>query len=187
MIGVTRRILDSLLLKVSCGNLTHEVLSTFLAEVSAIINSRPLVPLSSDPENPYPLSPSLILTHKSDSIVDVVIPSDVKDLYRAQWKRVQLLADMFWKRWKSEFLQTLQGRRKWHEDQRNLTEGDVVIVRDKETCRNYWPMGVITQVIPSADGKIRSAKVRVVAENGKPTLYVRPVNEMVLLIPNAET
>ncbi|XP_014679818.1 PREDICTED: uncharacterized protein LOC106819738 [Priapulus caudatus] len=182
MIGVTRRILDSLLLNVTSGGLTHEVLSTFLAEVMAIVNSRPLVPLSSDPGNPYPLSPSMILTHKSDSIVTVVIPSNVKDLFKAQWKRVQILSDMFWKRWRNEFLQTLQERRKWTDDQRDLSVGDVVLVRDKQTARNHWPMGVITQVLPSADGKVRTVKVRVVADSGKPTCYTRPVNETVLLV-----
>jgi hypothetical protein len=57
MIGVTHRILDSLLLNTAGGTLTHEVLTTFLAEVIAVITSRPLVPLSSDPHNPYPLRP----------------------------------------------------------------------------------------------------------------------------------
>lgn len=63
MIGVTRRILEAILLQhKSC--LTHEVFSTFFAEVSYIINSRPLVSVSSDPQNPMILSPSLLLTQK---------------------------------------------------------------------------------------------------------------------------
>ena len=47
MIGTTRRILDSMLLKYGSRTLTHEVLTTFLAEVTSIINSRPSVPVSS--------------------------------------------------------------------------------------------------------------------------------------------
>ncbi|XP_069105119.1 uncharacterized protein [Argopecten irradians] len=187
MIGVTRRIIDSLLMDVPGGGLTHEVLTTFLAEASAIINSRPLVPVSSDPENPYPLSPSVLLTQKIDSVVDIEIPTDVKNLYRAQWKRVQILAEMFWRRWRSEFLQTLQCRRKWTKEQRDLHSGDVILLRDKEVARNYWPLGVVTTVLPSGDGKIRKANVRVVAENDKVTTYARPVNEMVLLIPYQDT
>lgn len=42
MIGITRRILDSVLLNVK--TLTHEVLVTLMAEISAIINARPIVP-----------------------------------------------------------------------------------------------------------------------------------------------
>lgn len=42
MIGLTRRILNSLLITETAKKLTHETLVTFLAEASAIINSRPL-------------------------------------------------------------------------------------------------------------------------------------------------
>ncbi|XP_052245685.1 uncharacterized protein LOC127854664 [Dreissena polymorpha] len=57
MIGVVRRILDSLLMQHGQKNLTHDVLLTFTAEVSAIVNGRPLIPVSSDgeaPEDPQP-------------------------------------------------------------------------------------------------------------------------------------
>ncbi|KAI4872908.1 hypothetical protein NFI96_015842 [Prochilodus magdalenae] len=47
MIGVARRILDALLLlKKKALHLTHEVLVTLMSEVMAIMNARPLVPVS---------------------------------------------------------------------------------------------------------------------------------------------
>ncbi|KAK7891083.1 hypothetical protein WMY93_023046 [Mugilogobius chulae] len=52
MIGVSRRILDGLLLDVKQPQLTHEVLVTLMAEVTAIVNARPLVPISADPDAP---------------------------------------------------------------------------------------------------------------------------------------
>lgn len=52
MIGVARRILDAMLLKVHSPSLTHEVLITLIAEVAAIINVRPIVRVSSDPDMP---------------------------------------------------------------------------------------------------------------------------------------
>lgn len=64
MIGVTRRILDSMLKDVA--NLTHEVLVTLLAEVTAIVNSRPLVLVSYDSEMPEILTPSVLLTQKTN-------------------------------------------------------------------------------------------------------------------------
>ena len=57
MIGVARRILESMLRLVS--NLTHDVLVTLMAEVTTIVNSRPIVSVSSDPDNLEILSPSL--------------------------------------------------------------------------------------------------------------------------------
>lgn len=61
MIGVARRILDSMLLQKS--HLTHEV--SLMAEVTAIINARPLLPVSADPQQPFILSPAMLLTLKS--------------------------------------------------------------------------------------------------------------------------
>ena len=50
MIAVARRILEAMLVNVE--NLTHDVLVTLMSEVMAIANSRSIVPVSSDPENP---------------------------------------------------------------------------------------------------------------------------------------
>ena len=181
LIGVTRRILDSLLLDMNNKELTHEVLVTLMAEVSAIINSRPLVPVSSDPECPTVLSPSMLLTQKTDVITDNFNVLETKDLYKAQWKRVQVLADMFWNRWKRDYLQTLQVRRKWQHSRPNLKEGDVILLKDNSVHRNEWPLGVIVRPINSEDGIVRKALVRVIKE-GKPTIYTRPITEMVLLL-----
>lgn len=49
MIGTTRRILDLILLDCGSKCLTHEVITTFVAEGTSIFNSRPLVPVSRDP------------------------------------------------------------------------------------------------------------------------------------------
>ena len=109
MIGVTRRILDSMLSDVSSQNLTHEVLTTVMAEVSAIINSRPITTISTDPDNPTILSPSMLLTHKTaDNGIQDISEFCVKDMYKAQWRRVQHLSNIFWQRWKTEYLQQLQ-------------------------------------------------------------------------------
>jgi hypothetical protein len=80
MIGVSRRILDSILKSECIGNLTHEVLSTLMVEVAAIINNRPLVEVS-DPEQPELLTPAMLLTQKvkTSSEIPVVEFSD-KDM-----------------------------------------------------------------------------------------------------------
>lgn len=54
MIGASRKIQDSLLLSHK-GPLPHEVLTTFLMEVSAIFYARPLVAVSTDPDTPQVL------------------------------------------------------------------------------------------------------------------------------------
>lgn len=62
MIGITRHILDAILLDYGSRSLTHEVFTTFLTEASSIINSRIVVSVSAGPENPQVLSLSTLLT-----------------------------------------------------------------------------------------------------------------------------
>ncbi|XP_075436064.1 uncharacterized protein LOC142472776 [Ascaphus truei] len=108
MIRVARRILDSMMLKTDLAQLSHEVLMTFMAEVSAIVNARPLVPVSTDPESPSILTPAMLLTQKVGSIPVPAGDFNSKDMYKRQWRQVQCLANTFWERWRREYLVTLQ-------------------------------------------------------------------------------
>lgn len=65
MIGIAHRILDAMLLQSGPTRLTHEVLTTLMAEVMAIINARPLVPISTDSDSPTILTPYMLLTPKA--------------------------------------------------------------------------------------------------------------------------
>lgn len=51
MIGLTRRILDGIILTSSMKTLTHECLVTFMTEVVTILNSRPIAQISAHHEN----------------------------------------------------------------------------------------------------------------------------------------
>ncbi|XP_073504767.1 uncharacterized protein [Phyllobates terribilis] len=100
MIGVVRRILDSILLQAGTTRLTHESLITFMAEAVAIINARPLAPIPNDPEEPLLLTPATLLTQKTGPFSVPPGEFNVKDLYKRQWRQVQSLADTFWHRWR---------------------------------------------------------------------------------------
>ena len=45
--------------------LTHKLLVMLMAEVAAIVNARPISVLPSDPDDPQPLSPTMLLTMKT--------------------------------------------------------------------------------------------------------------------------
>ena len=180
MIGIARRILESTLSSTPC-TLTHDVLTTLLAEVFAIVNARPIVPVSTDVETPEILSPPAILTQKVDLTVEESYELGLKDIYKQEWKRVQVLANNFWKRWRVEYLQQLQPRKKWEIDQRDLAEGDLVLVKDTEVARNHWPYSVVEEVHRSKDGKVRKLSVRM-RSDGKNVVLLRPISELVLLL-----
>ena len=183
MIGVSRRILDAMFQE-NAKNITHEVLVTLMAEVSAVINSRPITEVSTDPEDPVILSPAMLLTHRGAEVHENLTDFDTRDMYREQWKRVQVLTEYFWNRWRREYLNTLQKRRKWTQQVPDIKVGDVVLLKDKETVRGDWPIARISEVIPS-DNDRRVRKVMLTTfKDGKKTTYQRPITELVLLVKN---
>ncbi|XP_062581612.1 uncharacterized protein LOC134243375 [Saccostrea cucullata] len=82
MIGVTRRILDGMLLRNGMKGLTHDTLSTFLAEVCAIVNSLPLTTITEDASDPSFLTPAMILTQKIGHLPESLPDIDPKELYK---------------------------------------------------------------------------------------------------------
>ena len=184
-ISTIRRILNAMLLELKGATLTHELFCTLLAEVTAIVNARPLTSIPSDIDEPQPLSPGMILTMKSRPLAPPpgnFLPSDLYSRHR--WRRVQALATQFWKRWRQEYLQTLQLRNKWKHPKRNLAEGDIVLLKE-ESDRNHWPLAVVTKAFKSKDGMVRKVEVRITREGTK-KIFNRPIKELVLLITASE-
>lgn len=180
MIGVARKILDSMFLQLGTSKLTHEALTTLMAEVAAIINARPLIPVSTDPDDPLILTPATLLTQKV-SLPSAPVGDWIKDLHKYQWRQVQHLAQTFWDRWKKQYLSSLQPRRKWQSSQPNLQPGSIVLLKDDQLKRNEWPLGLITQVFPSKDSRVRKVEIKVSRKDGT-KVFLRPVTEIVLLL-----
>ena len=92
-----RNILSSLL-KTHGRSLNDEALSTLMAEVEAVMNSRPLtVELLSDGNSLNPISPSNLFPMKSKVVMPPPDEFGRADIYcRKHWRRVQHISDEFW-------------------------------------------------------------------------------------------
>lgn len=157
-------------------HVTDEILNTALTEVEALLNSRPLTHVSVDPTDLEPLTPNHLLLGRRNPYVQPDI-SDEKDVCaRLRFKRAQLIAEHFWRRWLREYLPDLTERKKWMLPRRNLTPGDLVLLIDPNTPRGSWPLGRIVEVRPGEDGVVRSAVVRTAT-----TELTRPVAKICLL------
>lgn len=158
------------------------------------INSRPLTTdCITDPQSPEPLTPNHLLTLKSS----VPLPPPGKfveaDLYaRKRWRRVQYLVEQFWCRWKKEYLANISLRQCWHTPRRNVTKGDVVIIKEEELPRNEWRLGRVLDVCKDEDGLVRKVKVQIgnrkLGKQGQrlvsPTILERPIHKLVVLVEN---
>ncbi|XP_063371608.1 uncharacterized protein LOC134659830 [Cydia amplana] len=131
-----------------------EVLSTLMAEVENIVNSRPLTHVSVEPGSDGALTPNHFLLHSPPNTPALGAFDDSDLFLRKQWRTSQRLADMYWQRWVKEYLPELLPRRKWNTEQTPLKVGDLVLVVDPGAPRNVWPKAVIQQVFPGRDGRV---------------------------------
>ena len=77
----------------------------------------------------------------------------------------------------AEVLPTLQQRRRWTREQREVKPGDVVLMAEPDSPRSSWPLARVLQSLPSRDGLIR--KVRIVSGGRE---LERPVHRLVMLV-----
>ncbi|KAG1966989.1 hypothetical protein F2P79_002628 [Pimephales promelas] len=147
-----------------------------------------LCPFLDDQE---PLTPNHILTMKSTIILPPPGKFVKEDLYlRKRWRRVQLLTNNFWIRWKKEYLLNLQHRQKWTKDRRNAKVGDIVLLQDVATPRNQWKLARVIEVYPGSDERVRRLKLLISDSSldgrgkrtSKPVYLERPIQKTVTLI-----
>ena len=160
---------------------SEPVLRTLFVEVEGVLNSKPLTYVSTDAQDPDPITPQMLLTGRADHSLPPATYPDDEMLTRRRWRQSQVLADRFWRRFIREYLPTIQSRRKWQQEVRALRVGDVVLIIDNQLIRAQWPMGTVVQVFPGADGRVRSVRVKV----GRQT-YERPTTKIVLMKAIAE-
>ncbi|XP_048003104.1 uncharacterized protein LOC125239532 [Leguminivora glycinivorella] len=150
--------------------LTYEEFSTVLTQVEALLNSRPLTPLSSDPNDFSALTPGHFLTTEPLSVVPEEDLADVRVGPLQRWKLLQKMHQDFWSKWSKEYMHTLQQRMKWHDKESNIQVGALVLVINEQTSPMKWPLGRIVETHPGSDGICRVVSVRTATG-----LYKRPV------------
>ena len=162
------------------ARLNDEALRTFFVEVESIVNCRPLTVDTLGDESTETLSPHNLLSMKSKVILPPPGNFQEADVYcRKRWRTVQHLANVFWTRWRKEFLSSLQVRQKWKGSSRNLEVGDIVLVKESDSRRNQWPLGRIVQTFPGEDGLVRTVEVKT---SGHREPLTRSVVKIVLLV-----
>ncbi|XP_031333989.1 uncharacterized protein LOC116164001 [Photinus pyralis] len=148
--------LMKLLMYRQIGNtiLTFEELSTFFARVEAVLNSRPLGMISSDPrEGSDVLTPGHLLVGRPLVAPPELCLTDTDISVGSRWQRIHALSQSFWRRWSSEYLHTQMQRQKWTRDCPNPTVGSFVYITGLSSSPLSWPLGVIERVHHSNDSK----------------------------------
>jgi transposase InsO family protein len=159
--------------------LTFEELVTLITQIEACLNSRPLVPLSNDPNDPLPLTPGHFLIGSSLTSLPEPDLSSTRVGLLSRWQQLQHRMQQFWRVWSNDYLTHLQQRAKWSSTKANLEPGMVVILKEDNTPPMTWKLAVISEVHPGSDGLVRVVTVR----NSQGT-FKRPISKLCLLPVN---
>lgn len=141
--------------------LTFEEFYTVLVQVEGVLNSRPLCPMSSDPNDLSVLTPGHFLTLEPLTALpdfDLTLLS-LNRLTR--WQLLQRMHQDFWHRWQNEYLHNLQQRNKWTNDGKTLSPGTLVLIKNENTPPLQWRLGRVEKTHPGTDGISRVATLRV--------------------------
>lgn len=149
--------------------------NTLTCQVEAILNSRPLTALSSDPNDFQVLTPGHFLIGAPLTSLPEPNLVNTPDNRLSHWQLTQAFMQRIWKRWSREYLNTLQQRLKWTESTRNLQEGDLVLLH-QDTPPLVWPLARITKVITGHDNVVRVVELK--TQQGT---FIRPAVKVFLL------
>ena len=178
MVRSTKRCLRKM---IGQAKISLDELLTAVTEVEAIVNSRPLLYVTSD-DLEEPLTPShllvgwRVLSLPDDlgyrgEITDVDFEVTPTSLSRRA-KYLNGVLNQFWRRWRNEYLLEL---RDGHRNQQGASTqapiaiGDLVLIHDESQPRGFWRLAKVEDTIVGRDGQIRGAKLRVSARGDQST------------------
>ncbi|XP_067667338.1 uncharacterized protein [Haliotis asinina] len=142
------------------SDITDEELITAFTGAESLINSRPLTYQSTHPNDDVPLTPNHFLHGQCGGNFAPESVDYAEFSPRRRWRRVQELVHHFWKRWMSEWLPSLQVRKKWFTPSRDLEVDDVVVVISPQSPRGSWITGRIIKTYPGRDGHVRVVDIQ---------------------------
>ncbi|XP_058827450.1 uncharacterized protein LOC131687383 [Topomyia yanbarensis] len=158
------------------SRLTFEAMCTILTQIEAIMNSRPLLPLSEDPNDLAALTPAHFLAGSSlHALPDpdlMNVPANRLDHYQ----QLQVHVQQFWSHWKKEYLQELlKDTRGWKRNN-EIVPGRMVILVDEMQPPVRWPLARIAAVLPGKDHLARVVLLRTARG-----IITRPIAKICLL------
>ncbi|XP_070169436.1 uncharacterized protein [Polyergus mexicanus] len=156
--------------------------ATLLCQIEACLNSRPISALHDDPNDFSALTPGHFLVGRplvsppEESVLDI----DSNRLSR--WQQVRAILEQIWRSWSSDYLHTLQQRRKWQENKPELKINELVLLKNNLAPPSKWELARILDVHPGSDGHVRVVTLR----TAKTTLK-RPITQICQLPISSDT
>ena len=145
--------------------LTFSELQTVCFEAANLLNEKPIRRHPTSPHDGTYLCPNDLLLGRATSRVPSRAFRETSD-FRRRFEFIQSIVSYFWKKWTRDYFLSLLIQPKWHTAQRNLCEGDVVLIQDVNQIKGQWKLGTVLKAFPG--GEVRVRKVQGQDKNPKP-------------------
>ena len=165
---------------------------TVCTEVANLLNERPIGVQSKEDSDITLFTPNSLLLGRATA-QNPGGWQPYNESFKTRYHLVQVITDHFWKKWTELYVPTLMVNQKWNTASPDLCPGDVVMVADNNALRGEYRLGLIKEVHPGADGKVRRVSLtykqykvgeKVQTYSGaKDIVVVRSVQRLALLVP----
>ncbi|XP_049880154.1 uncharacterized protein LOC126378727 isoform X1 [Pectinophora gossypiella] len=156
---------------------TYEQLSTIFTEIEAVLNSRPITPMSQDPSDFSCLTPGHFIIGCPLTSYPCPDLTEIPINRLKFWRSCEQARQHFWRAWSHDYLSSLHQRHKWQYEVNNIKENMVVLLKHPSTPPLQWPLGRISKVYIGDDNKVRT--VQIVTADHK--YHTRAVSKIVIL------
>jgi len=190
MVGITKRCLKK---TIGRSQITFEELRTIVVEIEGTLNNRPLTYMYDDVEGvSRPLTPAHLIYGRQivrgPSERQLELANVNQSLTRRAKHQFKLLKD-FTRHWQREYLLGLREHNKCNrkgQPRQIVKPGDIVILKDELTHRNWWKLARVTELIIGRDGNARAAKVLVLNQEKKTSTLRRPLQHLIPIEVSSE-
>ena len=166
--------------------LSYDELATIIIEIESVINSRPITYVVDDSDGiSYPLTRSQLINGRNLSSLPNNAYFEIVNTYEELSKRAKYhrrLLSQFTNRWKKEYLLSLLGKYRPRKDSMfnpDININDICIIKNEQVKRAFWKLCKVEELITGADGSTRSAKVSVIASDGKKKILIRSLKHLI--------
>ncbi|XP_025835509.1 uncharacterized protein LOC108741778 [Agrilus planipennis] len=139
---------------------TFEEFNTLTIDIEAIINSRPLCPMSNDPNDLLVLTPGHFLIGDILTSLPEGDYSHIPTNRLSRWQHIQKVRQDFWARWHKEYLNELNICHKWSTGHHSIQDGTIVLIKENNVPSMNWTVGRVVKTYPGADGIVRTVSVK---------------------------
>ncbi|XP_062556585.1 uncharacterized protein LOC134221410 [Armigeres subalbatus] len=156
--------------------LQYDKMQTFLTKAEAILNSRPLTPISNDPDDFEALTPGHFLIQRPLIAIPEPDLAGIPENRLSAWEMETKFTQQLWRKWSKQYLSNLHNRTKWTRQRNNIAVGTMVVLKEENLPPLKWQLARVVEVHPGSDGNIRVVTVRT-----KDGSYQRAISKICVL------